>query len=117
MAKAKKDEATAVAEKISELTPHVETARRLHDIILEAAPDLQARLWYGMPGYAKSKSSPVICFFRVDDGFMTFGLTEKANLTPEPESLVQLVESSWFVNGMDEPTAKRVAAIVKKAAS
>ena len=50
MAKAKKDEATAVAGKISELTPHMGTARRLHDIILEDAPELHTRLWHGMPG-------------------------------------------------------------------
>ncbi len=115
MAKAKKDDAVAVLEKIEELTPHVETARRLHNVITETAPELQARLWYGMPGYAKTKNSPVLCFFRVDDGFMTFGLTEKANLTPEEDSPVQLVESSWFVNGMDKPTAERIAAIVKRA--
>lgn len=117
MAKAKKDDATAVEEKIGELTPHVEIARKLHDIIGEAAPELQPRLWYGMPGYAKTKSSPVICFFRVDDGFMTFGLTEKANLTPDPDSPYQLVESAWFVNGMDDATAEHIAALVKRAAS
>lgn len=37
-------------------------AKRLHELIMEAAPTLHPRLWYGMPGYAKTKDSAVLCF-------------------------------------------------------
>ena len=116
MAAAKVDDETAVLEKIAALEPHQETAARLHAIILEAAPALLPRLWYGMPGYARAKKSPVICFFRVDDGLLTFGLTEHADLTPDDDATDQLVGSAWFVNGLDEATEARIAGIVRKAA-
>ena len=85
----------AVKEKIASFSAFQEIAARLHDIIMRSAPDLKPRLWYGMPGYAKAKSSPVICFFRVDDHhFVTFGLTEKANLAPDESAGHQLIGSA-----------------------
>ena len=36
--------------------------RRMHDVIVAAAPELKPRIWYGMPGYAKSASTPVLVF-------------------------------------------------------
>ena len=41
--------------------------QRVHDVIVATAPDLKARLWYGMPGYAAAASSPVLVFFRSDE--------------------------------------------------
>lgn len=117
MAAAKVDDETAVLEKIAGLEPHVETATRLHAVIRAAAPELVPRLWYGMPGYAKAKKSPVICFFRVDDGLITFGLTEHADLTPDDDATDQLVGSAWFVNGLDDATETRISAIVRRAAA
>ena len=83
---------------------------------MRSAPDLKPRLWYGMPGYAKAKNSPVICFFRVDDhDYVTFGLTEKAHLAPDPDSGHQLIGSAWFLTELDDPTENRVADIVRSA--
>ncbi|CAA0119871.1 Uncharacterised protein [Mycolicibacterium vanbaalenii] len=90
-----KTDEDVVRDKIAELPAFRDVASRLHEIIMKAAPELKPRLWYGMPGYAKSKSSPVICFFRVDaDDYVSFGLTEKAALAPEegaPHKLIGLV--------------------------
>ncbi len=116
MAGTKVDDETAVLEKISELAPMQDTAKRLHEVITATVPELKPRLWYGMPGYAKTKSSPIICFFRVDDGVMSFGITEKANLTPEDGASDQMIESAWFINGLDEPTEARIADVVRRAA-
>lgn len=117
MAKTADDEA-AVREKIAGLTAFPDIAARLHEIIMQSAPELKPRLWYGMPGYAKARSSPVICFFRVDgDAYVTFGLTEKANLTLEENASDRLRESAWFLTELDTPTEDRIAAIVKKAAN
>ena len=104
----------AVLEKIAVWpAPYREMGQRMHQIILEAAPDLRAKLWYGMPGYAKG--GPVLCFFRVDD-YMTFGLTEKANLSVAAGAKDQLIDSAWFLQSLDAPTEKRIAAIVADAA-
>lgn len=118
MAQEKSDDEAAVLAKLAELQPFQDIAARLHEIIMRSAPDLKPRLWYGMPGYAKAKSSPVICFFRVDDDdYVSFGLTEKANLTPDEGAPDRLIESAWFLTELDEPTERRIAAIVKRAAS
>ena len=81
--KAKKDAdnlATVLAKIAAWREPYNAIGQRLHEIITTSMPDLKPRPWYGMPGYAKD--GPVLVFFRVDD-YMTFGLTEKANLTIE----------------------------------
>lgn len=108
----------AVRAKIAELPAFRDVAARLHELVLTSAPDLVPRLWYGMPGYAASKRSPVICFFRVDDDrYVTFGLTEHANLAPDEGAVDRLIGSAWFLTELDEPTEARLAAIVAKAAA
>lgn len=102
-------------EKIAAMEPFQDMAARLHEVIMKSAPHLKPRLWYGMPGYAKSKTSPVICFFRADD-YMTFGLTEKANLSQDADAPDQLIGSAWFLTGLDKATEDRIADIVEKAA-
>ncbi|HSJ71551.1 MAG TPA: DUF1801 domain-containing protein [Acidimicrobiia bacterium] len=116
MAKKPVDDVAAVLEAIKGMEPYQEIAKRVHQVIMESAPELKPRLWYGMPGYAKAKSSPVICFFRVDD-YMTFGLTEKANVARVENATDHLIPSAWFLTELDGPTEERIADIVKKAAS
>jgi hypothetical protein len=109
------DDEAAVMEKIAAMPdPYREIGERLHELILRSDPALQPRVWYGMPGYAKR--GPVLCFFRVDE-YMTFGLTEKANFSLEAGAADQLMPSAWFFTQLDDATAERIAAIVRKAAS
>lgn len=103
----------AVREKIAEMpAPFREMGERLHELILRSNPDLQPRLWYGMPGYATG--GPVLCFFRADDPYMTFGLTDKANHTVEDGASDQLMASSWFFTSLDDATEDRIAELVRK---
>lgn len=114
----KPDPAAAVVDKIAALPAFNDLAARLHELILEAAPHLAPRLWYGMPGYAPARAKPVVCFFRVDDDQrVTFGITEHANLAPDPQATDLLIESAWFLTALDEPTEHRIRAIVAKAAN
>lgn len=109
------DEA-AVTEKIASLPAFQDVAAKLHEVIMEAAPQLQPRLWYGMPGYAASKKSPVLCFFRVDDDrYVTFGLSEHAHHEPEQGSGHQLMGSAWFLTTLDAATEARIGDIVRRA--
>ncbi len=106
----------AVREKIDALPAFNGVAARLHEVITEAAPELRPRLWYGMPGYATAKKSPVLCFFRVDDDrYVTFGLTEHAHHEPDDDSGHLLMGSAWFLTDLDAPTEARVADIVRRA--
>ncbi len=117
MATTTDDGDTAVRDKIAQLPAFQDVATRLHELILNASPDLEPRLWYGMPGYAPAKGKSVVCFFRVDnDQYVTFGLTEKAHLEPDPDSGHQLMGCAWFLTSLDTPTEQRIAEIVCSAA-
>jgi hypothetical protein len=108
------DEAAALAKIAAMPSPYREMGERIHALILRSAPALQPTTWYGMPAYAKE--GKVVCFFRADT-YMTFGLTEKANLTLEDGAPSQLRGSSWFFTALDDATEAELAAIVRKAAS
>jgi len=86
---------------------------RLHALILRSAPALQPTSYYGMPWYAKDGKR--VCFFRANR-YMTFGLTEEANLTREEGAPHQLLASAWYFTALDDPTEAKLYAIVRKAA-
>ncbi len=114
-AQQKPSDTAAVLEKIAAMKEEYRAmAQRLHEIILEAVPELQPRVWYGMPGYAKNKSGPVLVFFRADK-YLTFGKTESAYFELEEKAEDQLMPSSYFLKKLDAATEKRIAEIVKKA--
>ena len=109
----KADGEDAVLEKIAEMPePYSNMGVRLHSLIMRSAPKLQPGLWYGMPAYRKN--GKVICFFRADR-YMTFGLTEDANLVREKGSEHRLIGSSWFLTELDDATEDRLSEIVRKA--
>ena len=88
---------------------------RLHALILRSAPALQPAVWYGMPAY--TKDGKTICFFRAGRKYMTFGVTQEANLDPEEGAPHQLLESAWYFTGLDDPTRARLSAIVRRIAT
>jgi uncharacterized protein YdhG (YjbR/CyaY superfamily) len=97
------DDARDVLAKIDELEePERALARRLAEIVAEAAPELAPKLWYGMPAW--SKAGRTLCFFQsatkfktryatlgfsdvaqLDDGAMWPNSYALAELTPEVE--------------------------------
>jgi len=112
--KAKQSDADAVLAKIAELTqPDRGIAERLHTIILEAAPELTPKTWYGMPGYAKD--GKVLVFFQGADKFKTRYATLGFNDT------AKLDDGSMWPNAyaLTELTAAdeaKIAALITKAA-
>ena len=110
------DEEAPVIAKMEAMTePYRTMAERLHGIIMKTAPELKPRLWYGMPGYAKTKNAPVLVFFRADDTYMTIGLTEKVNFTREEGAVHRLMPCAWFFTDLDNPTEEKIAEIVQTA--
>lgn len=88
---------------------------RFHEIVLAAAPELKAKLWYGMPAYYNMDGKNV-CFFqdaaKFKARYATFGFNEAArlddgNFWPTSFALLKLTAE-------DE---KRIAALVKQAVS
>jgi len=74
----------AVMEKIDEMPePDRSMAKRIHQIVMESAPELMPRTWYGMPAYANAKGK-VVCFFqgaqKFESRYSTLGFNDSANL-------------------------------------
>lgn len=89
-------------------------ATRLHEVIMASDPTLVPRLWYGMPGYAKSKDGAVLCFFRKDK-HITFGITESIDLVRFTDGDPKLVRTAWFITELDEAAEKAIGETVKRA--
>ena len=70
-------------EKIAEMPPAERAmAEKIHEIVLDVAPDLRAKTWYGMPSWAREGKSLV--FFqpatKFDSRYSTLGFQDNANL-------------------------------------
>jgi hypothetical protein len=104
---------TQVIEKISKMDePRRSVMRRVHDIIVSTAPTLKPRIWYGMPAYAKSASTPALVTLRNDDR-LNLAITEKAAFRAAGGADGQLMPVAWFFETVDENTAQRIAEIVR----
>lgn len=104
-----------VLEKIAaQSEPARSVMQRMHDVIVSVAPELKPRIWYGMPGYARSASSPVLVFFRNDER-ISLGVSEKATFTPAGGADGRLMPAAWYLEDLDEATERRIADIVRAA--
>lgn len=110
--KATADEKAVLAKIDSWPAAQAKIGRRLHELILDAVPELRPKLWYGAAGYGKG--GPTLVFFRLDERF-SFGLTEKASVAVEEGAPDLLIGSAWYLTELDEPTEARIVEIVKKA--
>ena len=87
---------------------------RLHALIMESAPGLSPKTWYGMPAYAKD--GKVVCFFRnagkFKERYAMFGFNDSANL--DHGSMWPIAYALEELTAADEA---KIAALVKKAVS
>jgi uncharacterized protein YdhG (YjbR/CyaY superfamily) len=90
-------------------------AERLHAIVTSSAPELAPKTWYGMPAYA-NKDGKIVCFFRnaskFKDRYATFGFNDATNLDEG-----SMWPTSYALTGLTAADEKKIAALVKKAAS
>jgi uncharacterized protein YdhG (YjbR/CyaY superfamily) len=111
----KEEEERAVLEKIAAM-PEADRVmgERLHAVIKASAPVLSAKLWYGMPAYARDGN--VVCFFQNAQKFKTrygtLGFSDKANLDEG-----QMWPTSFALRDMTAAAEAKIAALVKKAVS
>ena len=109
------DAEKAVLAKIAEMPDSDRVmAERIHDIIKAKAPGLTAKLWYGMPAYAKDGKN--VCFFQAAEKFKsryaTFGFDESANLDEGT-----MWATSWAITKLTAADEARIAELVTKAVS
>ncbi len=87
-------------------------AEKIHEIVKKAAPELDAKTWYGMPAYAIDGKT--ICFFQEAGKFKTrystLGFSDQAKLDDG-----QFWPSSFAITKMTPSVAKQIAELVKRA--
>lgn len=91
-----------------------ELAERLHAIVRANAPELEPKLWYGSPAYARGKD--IVCFFQVaskyDTKYLTFGFNDSANLKDGT-----VWPTAFAVTKLSKADEEMIGALVKKAVS
>jgi uncharacterized protein YdhG (YjbR/CyaY superfamily) len=111
--KDKTDGETAVTAAIAKMSPSDRAiAKRVHELVKTAGPDLTPKTWYGMPAYAKN--GKVVCFFRdagkFKERYAMFGFNDSAKL--DDGSMWPVAFALTKLTAADEA---RLAALVKKA--
>lgn len=111
----KAEDLAAVIEKIAEMPePDRTMAERIHTLVTESAPELDPRLWYGMPAYAKD--GKVVCFFQNSQKFgtrySTLGFNDSATLDDG-----NMWPSAYAIMGLTPAEEKRIVDLVRKAVS
>lgn len=89
-------------------------ARRLHQLIVTTAPQLEPKLWYGMPAYALD--GKVLCFIqdakKFEARYLTFGFNDVARLDEGT-----LWPTSFAITALDEKQLTMLTELVAKAVS
>ena len=111
--KDKTDGETAVRAAIAAMSPKDRAiAKRLHELVKAAAPDLTPKTWYGMPAYAKD--GKVVCFFRdagkFKERYAMFGFNDSSQL--DEGSMWPVAFALTKLTAADEA---RISALVKRA--
>ena len=110
---AKADGTKALLAKIAEMKgTDRDLATRIHAIVMDAAPSLSPKTWYGMPAYAKD--GKIVCFFqsaeKFDARYATFGFSDEATLDQGA-----MWPTSWALKELTAAEEKKIATLVKKA--
>ena len=111
--KDKTDGETAVRAAIAGMAPKDRAiAKRVHEVVKAAGPDLTPKTWYGMPAYAKN--GKVVCFFRdagkFKERYSMFGFNDSAKL--DSGSMWPVAYALTELTAADEA---KIAALVKTA--
>ena len=110
----KDEDRQAVLDRIASMEPHDrELATQIHELVTEAAPQLDPKTWYGMPAYARD--GKIVCFFK-DAGkfggrFATFGFEDAAQLDEE-----SIWVTSFAITKLTDADVKKLSELVKRAA-
>jgi uncharacterized protein YdhG (YjbR/CyaY superfamily) len=90
-------------------------AKRLHQVITAAAPELMPKTWYGMPAYTNTEGK-VICFYQAASKFnvryATFGFQHDANIDEG-----DMWPTSFALKELTAAEEVKISALVKKAVS
>ncbi len=113
--KGEADGETAVLAKIAAMPePDRAIGKRLHAVIMAAAPELTPKTWYGMPAYAKDGNT--VCFYQNAAKFKArygeLGFSDDANLDEGA-----MWPTRYALKELTPAEEARITALVKKAVS
>jgi len=111
--KAAADGESAVREALAGMAPKDRAlGTRIHELVMESAPDLVPKTWYGMPAYARD--GKVVCYFRdagkFKERYAMLGFNDRATL--DDGSMWPVAYALTELTAADE---KKIRALVKKA--
>ena len=114
-ARSAEEAATELLAKIAEMPePDRGMAERIHAVVMESAPDLAPKTWYGMPAYYREGQA--VCFFQPAAKFKaryaTFGFNDSATLDDGA-----MWATSWALTKLTAEDEKKIGELVKKAVS
>lgn len=102
-----------VIEKIASMDePRRSLMQRVHEIVVGAARNLKPRIWYGMPAYAASASTPALLTLRNDER-LNLAITEKATFVAAGGADGSLMPAAWYFEDLDETAERRIVDIVE----
>ena len=109
----KTGEEDAVLARLADMPPPDRAlGERLHALIMTNAPELEPKLWYGMPAYAKDGKN--VCFFQAAQKFKTryatLGFSDKAALDDG-----HMWPTSFALQALTPADEARIVTLVKKA--
>jgi len=112
--KANEEGEKAVRTAIAAMSPQDRAlAKRVHELVKAAAPDLVPKTWYGMPAYA-NKDGKVVCFFRdagkFKERYAMLGFNDSAKL--DKGSMWPIAFALTKLTAADET---KIRALVKEA--
>jgi uncharacterized protein YdhG (YjbR/CyaY superfamily) len=111
--KAAEDGESAVRTALAAMAPDDRAlGERIHALVVESAPGLTPKTWYGMPAYAKD--GKVVCFFRdagkFKERYAMLGFNDSAKL--DDGAIWPIAFALTKLTAADE---KKIRALVKKA--
>jgi uncharacterized protein YdhG (YjbR/CyaY superfamily) len=111
---AKADAEQETLAKIAEMAePDRVMAERIHAVITSSAPALSAKLWYGMPAYAKD--GKIVCFFqpaaKFKSRYATLGFNDDAKLDEGT-----MWPTAYALTELTPANEARITDLVKRAA-
>ncbi len=88
---------------------------KIHAIIVEHAPDLAPKTWYGMPAYA-NQDGKIVCFYRnaqkFNERYATLGFNDVARLDDGT-----MWSNGYALTALTAADEEAIAALVKQAVS
>ena len=112
----KADELQAALDSMAKMTPEDRAiAERVHATISEAAPELSAKTWYGMPAYANAAGKTVVAFKnsgKFGQRYSTLEFQDPANLDDGDMWAVSFALTTW-----NPVVEKKVAELMRAAAA